>query len=326
MLAALQHSLHERLVLLCMAMLVAIVVALLAPLYRFLMLHYPAHLARALMIDVEQRLNRARRSDRDRQVRGGLLVACLLATGYWLGTVLENWAGTFAYGGIIEIFFIAYLLPMHTMGRDMRTVWLLLEAGNLTQAQMHIGRLGMRDVDETTDAHTIARSTLEALAQHLTSLLTRVLLYLTGGASLLLMGIAMETLAHHTSQHGKGGQAFGCVARFLWRVVRAIPLRLAALWVCIAALFVAGASPVRALRAMFATTHASHLLVIAALAGACGITLGGAYRLGGIAYADPWVGTGPARIAPKELHRSLWLYAATLILLTLAIAAGARLS
>jgi len=282
----------------------------------------PASLAGRLAAWGDRRLNRIERSDRVRRGRGLLLLLLALLAALAVGTLLAVLARAVAYGWLIELLLLMRALDMrraHILTRDLLA--LLSAGGTLDSARKVVQPLTDRQV-WSLDAHGVVRAALEGYGRALLRGLVGPLFFygLLGLPGLLgwlvVLGMA-ERIGHATPRY----QQFGAPAAMAWRLAGALPARLSALALALAALFVPRASARGALRTAFAAAprHPAgpSAWPMAALAGALDLSLAGPRREGELVVPEPWLGEGRARARPADLRPALVLLPVALLLTVL---------
>lgn len=286
------------------------------------MVPYPRVVIRRLVRFFDRRLNRERRSARARLVRGLLVTVIMVGLAALVGW-LVGWATRrLAFGWLIELMLLVALLGVRASGERMRAVARGIETGGAAT-----GRAALRPVigpdADALDGHGVARGAIELGARGFAkAVLGPALWYALLGITGALIYVTVETMdrviGYRTPRHA----AFGLVAARLDDALSYIPARLAALVLCLAAIFAPTAHPARAFWLMIRESrrHASPNAgwPVAALAGGLDLALGGPRKRQGRAELARWIGRGRARATAKDVRRALYVYAvACWILVTL---------
>ncbi len=293
----------------------------LGPLLRRLSLPHPDRFITALTLRLERRLNRDKRSPATRLIRGLILVLLLLAVGGALAAVVSLAAATLPFGWIIAL---AVLLAFITQNRPFgaargaasQAAGRRAPGGNELDVRSPVLTARKSSKGFSRDPHAVARGAVEHLAGRFSEGLIAesfwfVLLGLPGIILYRIINVCGEVLDEALPRR----EQFGFVATRLNEAVTFLPARLAALLLSLAALFVAGARPLRALSAMFESGRGSAsrgmAWPVAAAAGALDLSLWGP-PLGaeGPERTRCWVGAkgGRARATALDVHRGLFLY------------------
>lgn len=299
----------------------------------FRVLPHPAGLAQAMMRFADRRLNRARRSQRDRLVRGMLAVLSIAIIAAVAGWVATDALDAVPYGWVGELAILVAILGARRGFVCTNAVRRALAAGRIVLAREAAARLVARDTARL-DAHAVARTGVEAAAGVLVTGVTApamwyVILGLPGAFFYAAVAATDTVVGHRSSRH----RAFGLVAARLHDALTWLPAWLAGFLISLAAAFSPTASPTAAFRVMLgeAGKHPSPAAgpPEAAMAGALGLALSGPKRYASQKADDPWIGDGRARATAADVGRALTLctvaYLLELILvalLALAVQAG----
>lgn len=276
--------------------------------------NYMRHLLRSL----ERRLNKSTRSDRERAVRGSIvLLAMLLLTGL-VAANLSALTAVHHWGWLAEAFVLALFIPQRLIYDEAKAIYKQLKADKLADARKHVERLSLRDT-YNLDKHGVTRSTMEHLASAfadrvLSPILWYILLGLPGFIASKIITEAALILGYESRRH----KAYGKTPGRLETVINFLPARAAGIIVVLASLFVPKAKPVKAIKALLRQSDSIYLPrkgePIAAAAGALGIALAGPRSVQGFLVEDGWVGTGSAKASLQDLRKMLLLYAISCLL------------
>ncbi len=272
------------------------------------------------------KLNRARRSAADRAVRGFLIAVIFVGLAAWAGWAVELRVETVRYIWVAELVLVVLLLDPRGAAARARSAAGLLDRDRPVAAAALAGAEGAPMLAES-EPHAAARLAAERAAQDCSSMLVAPLFwYLLFGLPGLLAARAAHEAAHRMAGSAPSRHAFGVTAAGLDAALGLIPAWIAALTMCLAALFVPGARPRAAIAGLAA--GGATAAPAAALAGALGLSLGGPRRL---RLAEerwredrPWIGTGRARVAPDDLRRAAWFPALLSLIALAALAALLR--
>jgi adenosylcobinamide-phosphate synthase len=286
---------------------------------------HPVALLGGLIGVLERRLNRARRSPSTLRVRGALLLALTVAVAVLAGRAVGLLAGAVPFGWAIEALFVAVLLAGRGLFDHVRRVARALRAGGLEAGRAAAAHIVGRDVT-TLDRHGVARAAIESAAENFADgVVAPAFWYLVFGPAGIAAYKAINTLDSMVGYRDERFRDFGFAAARVDDLANWIPARLAAIILCVAALFVPSASPTRAARTVLADArrHASPNAgwPEAAMAGALDLALNGPRVYGGVAGEQPWIGAGRARAEPGDIDRALFMLAVAVALVAVSVAA-----
>ena len=261
---------------------------------------------------LDRRLNRPERSDRDRVVRGTLVVILLGALAGLAGWSVGFLVRHLPFGWIAELVFVVVLLAQRSLFKHVRAVVRPLENDDLSTARDAVSHIVGRD-PANLDRHGIARGAVESLAENYAdAVVAPAFWYVLLGLPGLFIYKAVNTMdsmiGHPTARYA----SFGMVAARLDDVLNYLPARLSGLLLAIAALFTPTANPMRALYIMSRDAR-KHRSVNAgwpegAMAGALELSLAGPRRYTDHVVEDNWIGEGSARLEPRDVRRALYLF------------------
>ncbi len=295
--------------------------AALGPLLRRLPLPHPDRFITALTLYLERRLNRDKRSPATRLIRGLILVLFVLAVGGALTAGVSFAAATLPFGWIIAlVVLLAFITQSRPFGAARgaahRAAGKRGPGGKELEVRSPVLTAQISSKGFSRDPHAVARGAVEHLAGRFSEGLIAesfwfVLLGLPGIILYRIINMCGEVLDDALPRH----EQFGFAATRLNEAVTFLPAGLAALLLSLAALFVSGARPLRALAAMSRSGRgpASRGIArpVAAAAGALDLSLSGPP----LAAERPertwgWIGPegGRARATALDVHRGLFLY------------------
>lgn len=276
-------------------------------------LPHPEDPLRRALSGLERKLNREKRSQVDRAIRGtfvaafGVLTACAVGAGVaWLGRHHD-------FGWIVELVLIAALIDQRACQTRVRAVGEALAGGSLEEAREALQPLTHRDTARM-DGHGVARAALEIGAENVCSgavapIFWYALFGLPGMAVCWALTVMNRTVGHPSARY----RAFGMAAARLNDVAQLVPARLSGLFLVLAAVFAPTARPGGAFATMVREAGKYPApgagWPIAALAGALGLSLGGPRHYAERTTEDPWIGGGTARAEARHLRRGLYLFA-----------------
>ena len=260
---------------------------------------------------LDAKLNRQKRGDVDRTIRGALVVIFVVVVAGGVGVAI-TWASlTNPWGWFIELALIFTLLAGRSLYDHVKAVALGLnestEAGR--QAVRHI--VG-RD-PSFLDDHGVARAAIESAAENFSDgVIAPVFYYLLFGLPGLCIYKAMNTMDSMIGYKNTRYAAFGFTAAKLDDALNILPSRLAGLFIVIAAFFAPTANPIAAWRIMWrdAGKHGSPTAgwTEAPMAGALNIALAGPRKYAKRVIDGAWIGDGTAQVGATDIRRALKLY------------------
>ena len=296
----------DPLLVLLLALVIDSVIGRLSPLWS--VLPHPLAAVAAYGRGAERRLNKPKRSSVDRAIRGLLMVLFAVGCAAALGWGVAMLARMHPQGATLEL--MAALLVI-----DQRWPWTRARAARraLGQGKVDAARAAVKPLIDHDpgglDAHGVSRAAIAALSEGFAArVVAAAFWYLLLGLPGLWVYATVRALAGVIGLPVERLRAFGFTASRLDFALGAIPFRLAALMIAIAALFVPRALPGRALAAAArdGSRHPRFNLgwPLAAMAGGLGICLGGPELRGEDRLMVPWLGDGSARPRSPDLRRA----------------------
>jgi adenosylcobinamide-phosphate synthase len=300
-------------------------------LFRFV--PHPVAAIGRVVAELDRRLNRATRPERDRFVRG-IVAVLLLGLGAILAGLAVAWfCRIIGYGWVVETLLVAVLLAQRSLFDHVASVERALSVRGLEAGRDAVRHIVGRD-PASLDGHGVARAAIESLAENFSDgVAAPAFWYALLGLPGLFLYKTVNTLDSMIGHRSPKYRAFGWAAARLDDVMNFVPARLSGLLLALAGLFLKGARPLEAGRAMLRDAG-KHRSVNAgwpeaAMAGALGLALAGPRRYGGAMIEDAWMGAGRARALPADIGRALALYVvacllhgAVVVALYLALAIG----
>ena len=277
---------------------------------------------------LEIKLNRDKRSNMDRAIRGAISVLIIVIAAGVVGWGIAWLSLHQQFGWVLETALLLSLLA----GRDLfdRTgdVMNALEKDGVKSARVAVAHIVGRDPVQL-DQHGIARASIESLAENFSdAVIAPMFWYVLFGFPGILIYKAVNTMDSEIGYMSDRYRAFGMVAARLDDVLNLAPARLAALMIAFASFVAPKANPWGAFKTMLkdAGKHTSPNAgwVEAAMAGALGIALAGPRK-----YTDTtvkahvkaqWIGNGSAKALPSDIKRALYIYAVAMLLSILVVA------
>jgi adenosylcobinamide-phosphate synthase len=262
---------------------------------------------------LDRRLNRDRRSTASRTARGMVVVTLATALAFGAGYVIAGIALELRHGWIVDMVVVASLLSQRSAFDAARSVARMLRTRGVEVGRESLARTATYDVS-ALDENAVARGAIENCAERfcdgvIAPALWYVVLGLPGIFAYRAINATARRIGHATPHYA----TFGAGAAWLDRVVNILPAAAAGVILAIAASFVPGASPLRALTTMVRDSRNRGApgagWTEGAVAGALGLSLAGPRRYAGEMVRGPWIGDGRARATPADITRAVYLFA-----------------
>lgn len=263
----------------------------------------PEAILGALVSWLDLRLNRDSRSTASRVARGTAVVLIIAALAFAVGYVIAGLALGWRHGWIVEIVVVATLLAQRSAFDGARAVARMLRTRGVEVGRETLARSASYDVS-SLDENAVARGTIEGCAERFCDgvigpALWYMVLGLPGICAYRAITAAARRIGHSTPHYA----AFGGGAAWLDRMANFAPAPLAGMILTLAAAFVPGANPLRALTTMARDSRNR------AAPGALGLSLAGPRRYRGEVMRGPWIGNGRARATVADITRAVYLFA-----------------
>ena len=277
----------------------------------------------------DDRLNRERRGERDRLMRGVITVAVLVAGAAALGLALAIVLRSVRLGWAVEILLVAVLLAQRSLFDHVVAVRDALDRRGLIAGREAVSHIVGRD-PQNLDEYGVARAAIESLAENFSDgVVAPALSYALFGLPGILVYKTVNTLDSMIGHRTPRYLQFGRAAARLDDLLNLVPARLSGVLLAAAALVTPAAHGPPAFRMMLrdARKHRSPNAgwPEAATAGALDLALAGPRRYHGQVVNDPWLGDGRARATTADITRALRLYA-TACLIQAGLVAAAHLA
>jgi len=296
----------------------------------FRYLPHPVAIAGSAVARLDRRLNRARRSDRTRLLRGVLATFVLVVVAAALGWVVKEYLGFVHYSAVVEGVIVAILLAQRSLFEHVAAVAKALQAGGIAAGRTAVAKIVGRD-PESLDEHGVIRAAIESLYENFSDgVVAPSFWYLLFGLPGIFAYKTANTLDSMIGHRSPKYFHFGWAAARLDDALNWIPARLTGALLCIAA----AGLPETSARAAWATMlrdarkHRSPNAgwPEAAGAGALGLALGGPRSYGGTTAYEPWLGEGRARATLPDLAAALKLFLAAAACFAVLLLLGAALA
>jgi adenosylcobinamide-phosphate synthase len=256
-----------------------------------------------------------------------LLIVLAVAIGVPL--YIGSWLPEGLIGTIALAILASTLMAQMSLHEHVRAVADGLESGGLDGGRKAVARIVGRD-PEALDEAGVARAAIESLAENFSDGVVApafwtALLGLAGGAAYKAANTADSMIGHMTARYEDFGRA---AARFD-DAINLPASRLAAAFLCLAAVLLPGASAGQAVRSVSldARRHRSPNAgwPEAAMAGALDLRLAGPRIYHGVTVDDAYMGEGRREAGAADIRRALRLYRVACALQMLAYALIAAL-
>lgn len=282
------------------------------PDWLFRRIGHPVTWIGSLIALLDRKWNREHRSFLHREGKGVLAIIVILGITVTVSLLLQSILLLFPLGFLLVAIVGASLPAQKSLETHVEAVATALESEGLEGGRKAVSMIVGRDPDQLDEA-AVCRAAIESLAENFSDgivapALWLGLLGLPGGAGYKAINTADSMIGHRTPQH----QAFGWASARLDDLINLPASRLSGLLFVIAAIFVEGASPGNAVRAIFrdAGHHRSPNAgwPEAALAGALGFALAGPRSYGGQMIKARFMGEGGRRdLTAADIRQALKL-------------------
>ncbi|MDJ0949516.1 MAG: cobalamin biosynthesis protein [Alphaproteobacteria bacterium] len=279
---------------------------------------HPVTMIRSFTALLDRKLNRERRGEDTRLVRGLLLVVLVIALAGVLGWMLDTLFGRIPYGWVAEVALLVMLIAQRGVFDRTGRISRALKADRVAEARAEVRALVGRDAD-ALDSYGVARAAIEACADTFAkSVVGPAFWYVLLGLPGLLMYVSVKSMDREIGFRSPRHAAFGLAAARIDDAAGYIPARIAGVLLSLAAAAVPTANPAAAIRAILrdAGKHPSPNdgWPEGALAGALDLALAGPRSYGGRKIDEPWLGTGRARTTAADVTRARYLFAVACLL------------
>jgi len=299
----------DPLILLILAIILDTYLGEMAFLFRFV--KHPIVAIGSAITFLDNKLNREKRGDMDRAIRGALTVIVMVTGSGAIGALIAWLSLHHTFGWPLELLLITILLAGRGLYDHVRDVAKALRSG-LEPGREAVSHIVGRDPTQL-DKHGVARAAIESAAENLCDgVIAPIFWYVLFGFPGLLVYKTVNTMDSMIGHRNSKYRAFGMTAARLDDVLNFIPARLTGLFLVFAAFFTPGANPANAFKAMMRDSG-KHKSVNAgwteaAMAGALNLALAGPRRYVNTVVDDAWMGDGTAKAGPKDIDRALYMY------------------
>ncbi len=282
------------------------------PDWLFRRIGHPVTWIGSLIALLDRKWNREQGSFSNREAKGVLALVVFLGVTVSIALALQNVLLVLPLGLLLVAVVGASLPAQKSLEQHVEAVATALESEGLEGGRRAVSMIVGRDPDQLDEA-AVCRAAIESLAENFSDGIVAPsfwlgLLGLPGGAGYKAINTADSMVGHRTPRH----EAFGWASARLDDLVNLPASRLTACLFIVAAIFVKGASPQGALRAVArdAKHHRSPNAgwPESALAGALGFALAGPRSYGGQMIQARFMGEGGRRnLTAADIRQALKL-------------------
>ncbi|MGP4805538.1 adenosylcobinamide-phosphate synthase CbiB [Agrobacterium cavarae] len=282
------------------------------PDWLFRRIGHPVTWIGSLIALLDRKWNREQGSFSNREAKGVLALVVFLGVTVSISLALQNVLLVLPLGLLLVAVVGASLPAQKSLEQHVEAVATALESEGLEGGRRAVSMIVGRDPDQLDEA-AVCRAAIESLAENFSDGIVAPsfwlgLLGLPGGAGYKAINTADSMIGHRTPRH----EAFGWASARLDDLVNLPASRLTACLFIVAAVFVKGASPQGALRAVArdAKHHRSPNAgwPESALAGALGFALAGPRSYGGQMIQARFMGEGGRRnLTAADIRQALKL-------------------
>ncbi|MDQ1197090.1 adenosylcobinamide-phosphate synthase CbiB [Agrobacterium sp. SORGH_AS 787] len=282
------------------------------PDWLFRRIGHPVTWIGSLIALLDRKWNREQGSFSNREAKGVLALVVLLGVTVSISLALQNVLLVLPLGLLLVAVVGASLPAQKSLEQHVEAVATALESEGLEGGRRAVSMIVGRDPDQLDEA-AVCRAAIESLAENFSDGIVAPslwlgLLGLPGGAGYKAINTADSMIGHRTPRH----EAFGWASARVDDLVNLPASRLTAVLFIVAAVFVKGASPQGALRAVArdAKHHRSPNAgwPESALAGALGFALAGPRSYGGQMIQARFMGEGGRRdLTATDIRQALKL-------------------
>jgi adenosylcobinamide-phosphate synthase len=286
---------------------------------------HPVSLIEKLVNFFDARLNRDKRSQRVRAVRGFVSLIFVTVICVVIGGAIAWLSRNHEWGWLLEFVLVISLISQRDPFNRVLAVGKVLRDDNLESARRSVAKVARRDPSQLDD-YGIARTAIEALSKKFsTGVIAPMFWYVLFGLPGILVFKAVNIMDGMIGYRDAKYQAFGFSAARIDDILNIIPARLAGMFLCMAAIFTPTAHPSRGFKIMLRDVGKHRSLnagwSTSAMAGALDLALAGPKRFTNRVVKEPWIGDGTAKATHQDIRRALYLYAIACLINTGWIAA-----
>jgi len=268
----------------------------------------------------EKQLNRLNREKGERMIRGVFVTIIVLLIAGTLGVVVQIISDQMQYGWAAELVLLGMTLYLTGPWKVMKRMAKYLQNSKPAEAAKLLEDLTPLDT-KNMDEYALARAGIEHAAWALSrGVVGTCFWYLLCGPVGLTLYVGISAMVHMVGYKTTRYDHFSRFLRLLDALAHLVPSRLAAGFIFFAAFFTPRGKPFQALSVMFEQARKygpfNRGWEVSAMAGALGITLGGAVPLSGGGAQYGWLGPegSSAKVEPWMLRRAMMLHVAAYVL------------
>ncbi|MDR3437577.1 adenosylcobinamide-phosphate synthase CbiB [Telmatospirillum sp.] len=279
---------------------------------------HPVALIGYLIGFLDDKLNRDRRSEVDRRLRGVLVVIGMVLGAAALGLAVTELRRRWFWGWAIEGVLIWMLIAQRSLFGHVASVARALDREGLAGGRRAVAKIVGRD-PESLDQFGVARAAIESCAENFSdAVVAPVFWYVLFGFPGMLVYKTVNTMDSMIGHRSEQYLEFGMAAARLDDAMNLLPARLSGVLLSLACLFVPGGHPVTALRVMW-RDHGHHRSPNSgwpesAIAGGLDLSLAGPRKYPGYVAQEKWIGDGRARATTMDIRRALMVLAVACLL------------
>ena len=283
-----------------------------SPKFLWGVLRHPVVLIGDIINFLDKKLNREKRSEIDRTVRGFFSLLILVSVTSVIGWMAAWLSFNHQFGWVIELFLLISFLSARHLYDSVLAVKAALRSGGVEAGRQAVAHIVGRD-PTFLDEYGVTRAAIESLAENFSdAVVAPTFWYALFGLPGFLVYKAVNTMDSMVGYKTSRYKAFGMAAARFDDILNFMPARLAGAIIAFAAIFTPKTNPKNAVSSMFrdASKHRSTNAgwPEAAMAGALGIALAGPRHYSAGIIQDSWMGNGSARVSINEITKALYIY------------------
>jgi len=272
----------------------------------------------------EHRLNRDKRSQMDRAIRGLIASILMILASGSIGWAISWFAHNIIWGWALELLVVVSLISCRGIYDQVKRVREAID-DTVDAGRQEITEISRKE-PWAMDGYAVARTAIETAAIKFNSgLVGPAFWYLLFGLPGLLVYRTISIMDDEVGYKSPRFRAYGLSAARLDDIANLAPARLSAIFITAAALFVPTANAAKALKTILRDSGKPASLntgwPICAMAGTLSLALLGPEQVDGNTTNKPWVGDGSAKVTPTDLSKALYLFSIASLINGMAIAA-----
>ena len=279
--------------------------------FLFKIIKHPIVIIGKIINFLDQKLNRKKRGESDRAIRGALSVLAMVFLSGIFGYSVSWLSFNHPIGWVVELFILLTLLAGRSLFDHVKDVANALKL-SVEDGRNAVSHIVGRDAKQL-DAFGVARAAIESTAENFCDgVIAPVFWYILFGLPGLIIYKTINTMDSMIGYKNSKYKAFGMTAARLDDILNLIPARLSALFLILASFFTPNASPLNSIRTVFRDSNKHRSMNAgwpeAAMAGALNVALAGPRRYTNSVANDPWIGNGSAKALITDINRALFIY------------------